>query len=88
MTESLPPEDPRDALIREQAARLAVQDEQIAGHGERIAALEALVAELREQLDVARRAASRIKSVDPLPSINWRISELISIHSKIARRPW
>ena len=50
MTDSLPPEDPRDALIREQAARLeaqagqiAAQDEQIAGHGERIAALEALV---------------------------------------------
>ena len=59
MTESLPPEDPRDALIREQAARLAVQDEQIAGHGEQIAVLEALVAELREQLDAARRAASR-----------------------------
>ena len=47
MTDSLPPEDPRDALIREQAARLeaqagqiAAQNEQIAGHGERIAALE------------------------------------------------
>jgi hypothetical protein len=59
VTESLPPEDPRDALIREQAARLAAQDEQIAVHGERIAALEALVAELGEQLDAARRAASR-----------------------------
>jgi hypothetical protein len=45
----------RHALIREQAA----QDEQIAGHGEQIAVLEALVAELREQLDAARRAASR-----------------------------
>ena len=39
MTESLPPEDPRDALIREQAGQ--------------IAALTALVAELREQLDAA-----------------------------------
>jgi hypothetical protein len=53
------PEDPRDVLIREQAARLAVQDEQIAGHEERIAALEALVAELRGQLEAALRAASR-----------------------------
>jgi hypothetical protein len=41
VTESLPPEDPRDALIQEQAGQ--------------IAALTALVAELREQLDVARR---------------------------------
>ena len=55
MTDSLPPEDPRDALIREQAARLeaqagqiAAQDEQIAGHGERIAALEALVVQCVE----------------------------------------
>jgi transposase len=58
VSEPLPPEDPRDALIREQAARLAAQDEQIAGHGERIAALGALVAGLREQLDAALRAAS------------------------------
>jgi len=41
VTESLPPEDPRDGLIREQAARLAAQDEQIA-------ALTALVAVRRE----------------------------------------
>ena len=67
MTESLPPEDPRDALIREQAARLAAQDEQIAAHGERIAALEALVAELREQLDAARRAASRNSGNSSMP---------------------
>ena len=67
MTESLPPEDPRDALIREQAARLAAQDEQIAGHGERIAALEALVAELREQLDAALRAASRNSGNSSMP---------------------
>jgi transposase len=45
VTESLPPEDPRDALIREQAGQ--------------IAALTALVAELRGQLDAALRAASR-----------------------------
>jgi hypothetical protein len=37
-------EDPRDALIREQA--------------ERIAALEAIVADLREQLGTAARAES------------------------------
>jgi hypothetical protein len=40
-----PPEDPRDALIREQA--------------ERIVALEAMVADLREQLAAAQRAGSR-----------------------------
>jgi hypothetical protein len=66
VTDSLPPEDPRDALIREQAARLeaqagqiAAQDEQIAGHGERIAALEALVVQLREQLGAALRRLPR-----------------------------
>jgi hypothetical protein len=37
VTESLPTEDPRDVLIREQAARLAVQDEQIAGRGDAMA---------------------------------------------------
>ncbi len=67
MTESLPPEDPRDALIGEQAALLAAQDEQIAVHGELIAALEALVAELREQLDAARRAASRNSGNSSMP---------------------
>ena len=74
MTDSLPPEDPRDALIREQAARLeaqagqiAAQDEQIAGHGERIAALEALVVQLREQLDAALRAASRNSGNSSMP---------------------
>ena len=45
------PRDPRDALIGEQAARLEVQ-------AERIAALEAVVADLREQLELALRAAS------------------------------
>ena len=52
MSDSLPPEDPRDALIREQAARLAAQDEQIA-------VLTALVAELRGRLEAAVRSASR-----------------------------
>ena len=47
-----PPGDPRDALIREQAA-------EIAGQAERIAALEAVVADLREQLSSAVRAGSR-----------------------------
>ena len=53
MTESLPPEDPRDALIREQAGQ--------------IAALTAQVAELREQLDAARRAASRNSGNSSMP---------------------
>jgi transposase len=60
VTESLSPEDPRDVLIQEQAARLAAQDE-------RIAALEALVAELREQLDAAVRAASRNSGNSSMP---------------------
>jgi hypothetical protein len=74
VTDSLPPEDPRDALIREQAARLeaqagqiAAQDEQIAGHGERIAVLEGLVVQLREQLDAALRAASRNSGNSSMP---------------------
>jgi transposase len=81
VAEPLPPEDPRDALIREQAARLRAQDEQIAGqaerlaaqdeqiaaHGERIAALESLVTELREQLDAALRAASRNSGNSSMP---------------------
>ena len=53
MPDSLPPEDPRDALIREQA--------------ERIAGLEALVAGLREQLDAALRAASRNSGNSSMP---------------------
>jgi hypothetical protein len=44
-----PPEDPRDALIREQAVQLEAQAEQIT-------ALEALVADLREQVAAAERA--------------------------------
>ena len=44
--------DPRDALIREQAVRLDAQ-------AERIAALEAVIADLREHLSSAERAGSR-----------------------------
>jgi hypothetical protein len=55
------PEDPRDALIREQAERIAVQDRQltqIAVQAGQIAALEAVVAELREQLQAAMRTVA------------------------------
>jgi len=48
-----PPEDPRDALIREQAVR--------------IAALEAVVADLREQLAAAQRAGSRNSGNSSMP---------------------
>ena len=48
-----PPGDPRDALIREQA--------------ERIAALEAVVADLREQLAAAQRAGSRNSGNSSMP---------------------
>jgi hypothetical protein len=67
VSDLLPPEDPRDALIREQAARLEAQDEQIAGREERIAALETLVAGLREQLDAALRAVSRNSGNSSMP---------------------
>jgi transposase len=53
VTESLPPEDPRDALIREQAGQ--------------IAALTELVARLRVQLDAAVRAASRNSGNSSMP---------------------
>jgi transposase len=53
VTESLPPEDPRDALIREQAGQIAT--------------LTALVAALQEQLDAARRAASRNSGNSSMP---------------------
>jgi transposase len=52
--------DPRDGLIREQAARLEAQAGQIA-------ALEALVADLREQLEAALRASSRNSSNSSVP---------------------
>jgi transposase len=48
-----PAEDPRDALIREQAAR--------------IAALEAVVADLRERLEAAERAGSRNSGNSSMP---------------------
>jgi hypothetical protein len=60
VTESLPPEDPRDALIREQAARLESQAGQIT-------ALEGLVAGLRGQLEAALRAASRNSGNSSMP---------------------
>jgi transposase len=53
VTESLPPEDPRDALIREQAGQITT--------------LTALVAELRGQLDAALRAASRNSGNSSMP---------------------
>ena len=53
MTDTPPLEDPRDALIREQA--------------ERIAALEAVVADLRERLDAALRALSRNSGNSSVP---------------------
>ncbi|MEP7022553.1 MAG: IS66 family transposase [Actinomycetota bacterium] len=53
MTDVLPPEDPRDALIRAQA--------------ERIAALEAVVADLRERLEAALRAGSRNSGNSSMP---------------------
>jgi len=49
----VPPEDPRNALIREQA--------------QRIAALEAVVADLREQLAAAVRAGSRNSGNSSMP---------------------
>jgi hypothetical protein len=59
-----PPQEPsvdsRDALIREQAARLEAQAEQIT-------VLEALVADLREQLEATLRASSRNSSNSSVP---------------------
>jgi transposase len=54
------PADPRDALLREQAARLKEQ-------AEKIAALEALVADLREQLETLLREKSRNSGNSSLP---------------------
>jgi transposase len=53
VTESLPPEDPRDALIRQLTAQ--------------VAELTAQVSELREQLEAARRSASRNSGNSSLP---------------------
>jgi transposase len=63
----VPPEDSRDALIREQAALLEVQAAELAGQAERIAALEAVVADLREQLAAAARAGSRNSGNSSMP---------------------
>jgi len=55
-----PSADPRDALIREQAQRIAAQ-------AEKIAALEAVVAGLRAQLETAARAGSRNSGNSSMP---------------------
>jgi hypothetical protein len=55
-----PSADPRDALIRDQAGVIAAQ-------AERIAALEAVVSELREQLAAAERAGSRNSGNSSMP---------------------
>jgi hypothetical protein len=70
VTDAPLPEDPRDALIREQAERLADQDRQltqIAVQAEQIAALEAMVADLREQLEKALRGLSRNSGNSSVP---------------------
>jgi transposase len=70
VTDAPLPEDPRDALIREQAERIAEQDRQLAQvavQGEQIAALEAVVADLREQLERALRALSRNSGNSSVP---------------------
>ena len=56
----VPPEDPRDALIREQAQLIETQ-------AERIAALEAVVADLRERLAAAERSGSRNSGNSSMP---------------------
>ena len=70
MTGAPLPEDPRDALIREQAERLAAQDRQLAQaavQAEQIAVLEAMVADLLERLDTALRALSRNSGNSSMP---------------------
>jgi transposase len=70
VTDAPQSEDPRDALIREQAERIAEQDRQLAQvavQGERIAALEAMVAGLRDQLEKALRALSRNSGNSSVP---------------------
>ena len=56
----VPPEDPRDALIREQAQRIETQ-------AEKIAALEAVVADLREQVARLERSVSRNSGNSSMP---------------------
>ncbi len=60
MTDAAPAEDPRDALIQEQAQR-------IEGQAQQIAALEAMVADLRERLEAAERAGSRNSGNSSVP---------------------
>jgi transposase len=67
VTAPLPPEDPRDALIREQAALIAGLSAQVTDLSAQITELTALVRELREQLDAARRAASRNSGNSSMP---------------------
>ena len=54
-----PPADPRDLLIREQAERIGEQERRLTAQAEQIAALEAMIADLRERLEAAERAGSR-----------------------------
>lgn len=60
MTESPPPDDPRDALITALSA-------QVEGLSAQVAELTGLVRELREQLEAARRAASRNSGNSSMP---------------------
>ena len=67
VTEPLPPEDPRDALVREQAALISGLSAQVTDLSAQIAGLTGLVRELREQLEAARRAASRNSGNSSMP---------------------
>ena len=67
MTGSLPPQDPRDALIREQAALIAGLSAQVTDLSAQLAELTGLVRELRGQLEAARRAASRNSGDSSMP---------------------
>jgi hypothetical protein len=67
VAESLPPEDPRDALIREQAALIAALSAQVTDLSAQLAELTGLVRELRGQLEAARRAASRNSGNSSMP---------------------
>jgi transposase len=67
VTEPLPPEDPRDALVREQAALICGLSAQVTDLSAQIAGLTGLVRELREQLEAARRAASRNSGNSSMP---------------------
>ena len=64
---SLAPEDPRDALIREQAALIAGLSAQVTDLSAQLAELTGLVRELRGQLEAARRAAPRNSGNSSMP---------------------